>query len=53
VGAKVAIVSEMGNMAYRANQRLHWNDTTKSFKEDIGNQLSKVSYRDQWQLPKV
>lgn len=53
VGAKVAIVSEMGNMAYRANQRLHWNDETKSFKEDIGNQLSKVSYRDNWQLPKV
>ncbi len=53
VGAKVAIVSEMGNMAYRANQRLHWNDSTQSFNEDIGNQLSKVSYRGQWQLPKV
>lgn len=53
VGAKVAIVSEMGNMAYRAGKRLNWNESTKSFKEDIGNQLSKVSYRDQWQLPKV
>lgn len=53
VGAKVAIVSEMGNMAYRAGKRLNWDDTTKTFKEDIGNQLSKVTYRDQWQLPKV
>jgi predicted dehydrogenase len=53
LGAKVAIVSEMGNIAYRAQQRLHWDDATKSFKEDIGNKLSKVSYRDNWQLPKV
>jgi len=53
VGAKVAIVSEMGNMAYRAQQRLNWNDSTKSFKEAIGNKLSKVSYRDNWQLPKI
>lgn len=52
-GAKVAIVSEMGNMAYRANQILHWNNETKSFKEDIGNQLSKVSYNNGWELPKV
>jgi hypothetical protein len=53
VGAKVATVSEMGNMAYRAGQILHWNDATKSFKEDIGNQLSKVSYNNGWALPKV
>jgi len=53
VGAKVAIVSEMGNMAYRAGEKLTWNDTTKSFNEDIGNKLSKVSYRDQWQLPRI
>ncbi len=53
VGAKTTIVAEMGNMAYRAGKRIHWDDTTKSFKEDIGNQLSKVTYREQWQLPKV
>lgn len=53
VGAKVAIVAEMGNVAYRAGKRLHWNDSEKSFKEDIGNQLSKVGYRGEWQLPKV
>jgi predicted dehydrogenase len=53
VGAKTAIVSEMGNMAYRAGQMLHWNDDTKSFKEDIGNQLSKVSYNNGWKLPSV
>ena len=53
VGAKVATISEMGNMAYRAGQKLNWNNDTKMFKEDIGNKLSKLSYRDQWQLPKV
>ena len=53
VGAKVATISEMGNMAFRAGTKLHWNNDTKTFKEDIGNQLSKVTYRDKWQLPKV
>jgi len=53
VGAKTTTVAEMGNMAYRAGQILHWDDATKSFKEDIGNQLMKVSYSPEWQLPKV
>lgn len=53
IGAKVAIVSEMGNIAYRVGERLHWNDKTKLFKEDIGNKLSKVGYNNGWELPKV
>ena len=53
IGAKTAIVSEMGNMAYRAGKRIHWDDATKSFKEDIANNLSKLNYSKDWQLPKV
>jgi hypothetical protein len=30
IGAKTAIVSEMGNIAYRTGKRIHWDDTTKT-----------------------
>lgn len=53
IGAKVAIVSEMGNIAYRLGQRIHWDDSTKSFKEDNANDMVKLKYRNNWQLPKV
>ncbi len=53
VGAKTAIISEMGNMAYRAQQLIHWDDSTKSFKEDVANDLSKLNYSANWKLPKV
>lgn len=53
IGAKTAIVSEMGNIAYRVGQRIHWDDDTKSFKEQAANDLAKLTYRDNWKLPKV
>ncbi len=53
VGAKVAIVSEMGNIAYRVGKRIHWDDTTKMFAEEEATKLMKVSYRDNWKLPVV
>lgn len=53
VGAKVAIVSEMGNIAYRVGQRIHWDDTTKSFKEEEANKLMKLNYSENWKLPVV
>ncbi len=52
-GAKTAIVSEMGNIAYRAGQRIHWDNSAKSFKEEVANSMIKLSYRSEWQLPKV
>lgn len=53
VGAKVATVAEMGNIAYRAQQIIHWDDTNKKFKEEEANKHLSVTYRDPWQLPKV
>lgn len=53
IGAKTAIISEMGNMAYRIGKRIHWDESTKSFKEDIANDLSTLNYSKDWQLPKV
>jgi predicted dehydrogenase len=53
IGAKTAIVSEMGNIAYRVGERIHWDDSTKSFKEEAANKLAKLNYSGNWKLPKV
>ncbi len=53
VGAKTAIVSEMGNIAYRVGERIHWDNSTKSFKEDAANKLMKLKYNANWKLPNV
>ena len=53
IGAKTAIVSEMGNIAYRVGKKIHWDDANKKFLEEEADKLTKVSYRDQWQLPRV
>jgi hypothetical protein len=53
IGAKTAIVSEMGNIAYRASQRIHWDNSTKSFREEIANSMMKLNYNENWKLPKI
>ncbi len=53
IGAKTAIVSEMGNIAYRAGQRIHWDDSAKGFKEEVANSMMKLNYNENWKLPKV
>jgi len=51
VGAKTAIISEMGNIAYRAGSMLHWDEANMKFKEEAGDKLTKLSYREPWKLP--
>lgn len=53
VGAKTAIVSEMGNMAYRVGIRIHWDDTAKKFREDVATSLMSLNYNENWKLPRV
>ena len=53
IGAKTAIVSEMGNIAYRIGKRIHWDDSTKAFAEDEANQLIKLNYSEDWKLPVI
>lgn len=53
VGAKTAIVSEMGNIAYRVGQVIHWDDAAKKFKEDAADRLTRVNYNPDWPLPRV
>ena len=51
VGAQTAIISEMGNIAYRAGTKIHWDSSNMKFMEEAANQLSKLTYRDPWKLP--
>ena len=51
VGAKTAIISEMGNIAYRAGTLLHWDTPGMKFVEEAGNKFTKLTYREPWKLP--
>jgi predicted dehydrogenase len=53
IGAKTAIVSEMGNIAYRAGQRIHWDDAAKCFREETANSMIKLNYSENWKLPVI
>jgi len=53
IGAKTAIVSEMGNISWRVGKRIHWNNSARMFEEDMANDLLKLNYSKDWQLPKV
>ncbi len=51
VGALTAIVSEMGNIAYRAGKLIHWDGKNLKFTEEEANKLAKLTYREPWKLP--
>lgn len=51
VGAHVASVSHLGNIALRVGNRLQWDDASGSFKGGQGNQLLSPNYRAPWKLP--
>jgi predicted dehydrogenase len=53
IGAKTAIVSEMGNISYRLGSRIHWDSKKNQFLEDEANQLASLKYNENWKLPKV
>jgi predicted dehydrogenase len=51
VGALTAIISEMGNIAYRAGSLIHWDAQNLQFREEAANKLAKLTYREPWKLP--
>jgi hypothetical protein len=53
LGAKTAIVSEMGNIAYRTGKRIHWDDAAQKFAEDEANAMMGLQYNENWKLPVV
>lgn len=51
VGAKTAIVSEMGNIAFRTGKIIHWDHSKAEFQEEEANKFKKLTYREPWKLP--
>jgi predicted dehydrogenase len=52
-GARVAINSHMGNIAYRTGKKITWNKTTNHFEEKEADRLVKPDYKNGWKLPNV
>lgn len=52
IAAKTGIVSEMGNIAYRVGEVIHWDEAAGRFKEDAADRLSRINYNEKWPLPK-
>jgi predicted dehydrogenase len=54
VGANIARVANLGNIAYKTGRRLYWNADSSLFENDEqANALLKARYREPWELPKI
>lgn len=54
IGARIAKMSHLANIACRLNRSLEWDNQRSCFKDDReANILAKAHYRSPWKLPKV
>ena len=54
IGANIARVATLGNIAYNTGRRLYWDGQNSRFiKDDAANQYLNATYRAPWELPKV
>jgi hypothetical protein len=52
IGRNVALVAQMGNIAYRTGEKVFWDDTKQIFKTSAPNKLIVPEYHNGWTLPK-
>jgi predicted dehydrogenase len=52
VGRDVALVAQMGNIAFRTGEKVSWDDTKQSFQTSTANKLITPEYHNGWTLPK-
>lgn len=52
VGAHVAKVAQMGNIAYKTGRKLHWDTDRQKFEEKAGNKLINGDYHNGYHQPK-
>jgi hypothetical protein len=53
VGAEVAILSQMGNIAYRTGSMLHWNVQKGEFDNPAANKLIANEYHNGYKMPRT
>ncbi|SFM78142.1 Predicted dehydrogenase [Chitinophaga sp. YR627] len=51
-GAHVATIAQLGNIAYKTSQKLHWNGATGGFAEKDANKYLTPEYHNGYKLPK-
>ena len=53
VGYDAALVSHMGNAAFKTGNRIYWDDASGKFKNEEANQYLMANYQNGWNLPMV
>lgn len=53
VGYDAALVSHMGNVAYKSGDRIYWDETKGEFKQEAANEFMKTAYHNGWKLPSL
>ena len=51
VGYDAALVSHMGNVAFKTGNRIYWDEPSGKFKNEEANQFLKANYHNGWELP--
>lgn len=51
IGRNVALVAQMGNIAFRTGEKVSWNDATQKFGTETANALITPVYHNGYKLP--
>ncbi|HEX8315221.1 MAG TPA: gfo/Idh/MocA family oxidoreductase, partial [Flavisolibacter sp.] len=52
-GARVAINSHMGNIAYRTGEKIYWDAAKNKFSTPDADKMVKPDYKNGWKFPAV
>lgn len=50
-GYDAALISMMGNVAFKTGKKIYWNDKKKSFDDKAADALLQAKYHNGWKLP--
>jgi len=51
IGRRVALVAQMGNVAYRTGEKVSWDDAKQQFKTETANKLITPVYNNGYKIP--
>ena len=51
VGYDAALISHLGNIAFKTGNKVHWNADSQTFREEKANNFLTASYHNKWKLP--
>jgi predicted dehydrogenase len=52
IGRNVALVAQMGNIAFRSGEKVSWDDSKQEFLTSTANKYITPEYHNGWKLPK-